>query len=242
MSVNQRVFSIVVGAVRLHDSVLEFLTGRRELASEMDIFSNSSSYGFQLQIAVTLLDIHLSNDIRFRRFLWIGWTGRNFDSLKRTPFFKCKVCYPFQFFVFSLDCFSHPSAKSIHRGYVFQKRMHLGQHILVIADTYSFSRFGSRTHNIDFRSHKGHVFQLCLIPGYDLLRQISQMRCRCRSQPMLTEKYFAYFFHIIFDLYPYPPFFRHSSTKRDKQEKHYGRNNTCPNEHDNMLSFHFVPP
>lgn len=74
------------------------------------------------------------------------------------------------------------------------------------------------------------------------VRQISQMRCRCGSQPMLTKKYFAYFFHIIFDLYPYPPFFRHSSTKRDKQEKHYGRNNTCPNEHDNMFSFHFVPP
>lgn len=34
------------------------------------------------------------------------------DSLNRTPFFKCKVCYPFQFFVFSLDCFSHPSAKA----------------------------------------------------------------------------------------------------------------------------------
>lgn len=75
-----------------------------------------------------------------------------------------------------------------------------------------------------------------------MVRQISQMRCRCGSQPMLTKKYFAYFFHIIFDLYPYPPFFRHSSTKRDKQEKHYGRNNTCPNEHDNILSFHFVPP
>ena len=27
MSVNQRVFSIVIGAVRLHDSILEFFTG-----------------------------------------------------------------------------------------------------------------------------------------------------------------------------------------------------------------------
>lgn len=94
------------------------------------------------------------------------------------------------------------------------------------------------------------------------VHQISQMRCRCRSQPMLTEKYFAYFFHIIFDLYPYPPLFRHFSVKRDKQEKNKGKNNTCPNdcgnlfpfhvhegrnktfpnEHDNILSFHFVPP
>ena len=49
MSVNQRVFSIVIGAVRLHDSVLEFLTSRRELPSGMDIFPNSSSYGFQLR-------------------------------------------------------------------------------------------------------------------------------------------------------------------------------------------------
>lgn len=82
-------------------------------------------------------------------------------------------------------------------------------------------------------------FNFASFPAMTSCSQISQMRCRCRSQPMLTEKYFAYFFHIIFDLYPYPPFFRHSSTKRDKQEKHYGRNNTCPNEHDNMLSVSF---
>lgn len=54
-----------------------------------------------------------------------------------------------------------------------------------------------------------------------------------------THLLFPYF---ISDLYPYPPFFRHSSTKRDMQEKHYGKNNTCPNEHDNMFPFHFVPP
>ncbi len=190
MSVNQRVFSIVVRCCKF--MILEFLTGRKRnwpprwiIAAKLTIADSYAPwYSFEQWYPFSSFPLDRMEEFR----LLEAYTILHQSLL------------PFQFFVLLVTASLTSSIKAFIRETVMlPKRMHLGQHILVCFDTYSFSRFGSRTHNIDFSVTKGHVFQL--LPHSrlgPLAPNQLKMRCWCRSQPMLTEKYFCLLHYIRF--------------------------------------------